>query len=188
MKASVQGKRKTAFITGITGQDGSYLAEFLLGKNYQVIGLVSDKYNIGWENLVSIKNKLILEKGDLLDKNSLERIILKYKPEEIYNLAGITFIPACWEKPALSFDINALGVLRILEIIRDKYKKIKFYQASSAQIFGQPKISPQNENTNIFPQDPYSISKASAYFMVKAFRNNYSENELFDEKTKLSYH
>ena len=99
---------KTAFITGITGQDGSYLAEFLLKKNYEVVGLVSKKHDIGGQNIKSIKEQLILETGDLLETQSLEKIIKKYKPEEIYNLGGITFVPVSWEKPELTFNVNAL--------------------------------------------------------------------------------
>ena len=175
MKASGHGKaKKTALITGITGQDGSYLAEFLLGKNYKVVGLVSKKYNIGWNNILQIKDKIILERGDLLDKASLERVFSLHQPDEVYNLAGITFLPTCWEKPALSFDINALGPLRILEIIRERYPKAKFYQASTGRIFGHPLESPQNEQTTIKPQDPYSVAKACAHFLVHSFRDNYS--------------
>jgi len=166
--------KKTSLITGITGQDGSYLAELLLSKNYTVVGMVSQKYNIGWENIESIKNKLIIEDGDLLDKGSLEKIFAKHKPDEVYNLAGLSFIPACLEKPQLAFDINCLGVLRMLEIVKDKYPKTKFWQASSAKMFGSPQKNIQNEETEINPIDPYSISKASAHFLVKAFRRNFS--------------
>ncbi len=166
-------KQKVALITGITGQDGSYLSELLLSKNYKVVGLVSKKYNIGWDNISHLRAKLILEEGDLLNKNSLERIFLRYQPAEVYNLAGITFIPTCWEKPVLAFDINALGPLRILEIIRDRYPKTRFFQASSGQIFGYPQESPQTEKTLIAPKDPYAIAKACAHFMVRSFRENY---------------
>ena len=110
---------KTALITGITGQDGSYLAELLLEKNYRVIGLVSQKYNIGWQNVEQIKDKLVIEDGDLLDRESLERVMKTYQPEEIYNLAGLTFVPASWDQPTLTLDINTLGVSRILEVIKN---------------------------------------------------------------------
>ena len=121
--------KRTALITGITGQDGSYLAELLLEKNYRVIGLVSQKYNIGWQNVEQIKDKLVIEDGDLLARESLERVIKKYRPEEIYNLAGLTFVPASWDQPTLTFDINTLGVSRILEIIKDHSPQSRFYQA-----------------------------------------------------------
>ena len=165
--------KPTAFITGITGQDGSYLAEFLLKKNYQVIGLISNKHNIGWQNIESFQDQLILEPGDLLDKNSLEKIIKKFKPAEIYNLAGLTFVPASWDNPTLSLDINTLGTSRLLEAIRDFSPQTKFYQATSAKIFGLPKESPQTENTPLNPVDPYSVSKAASHYLVRDFRNHF---------------
>ncbi|OGY15933.1 MAG: GDP-mannose 4,6-dehydratase [Candidatus Chisholmbacteria bacterium RIFCSPHIGHO2_01_FULL_48_12] len=151
---------KTALITGITGQDGSYLAELLLEKNYRVIGLVSQKYNIGWQNVEQIKDKLVIEDGDLLDRESLERVMKTYQPEEIYNLAGLTFVPASWDQPTLTLDINTLGVSRILEVIKNYSSQSRFYQASSAKILGEP-------------QDPYSISKAAAHLLVKVWRHQF---------------
>jgi len=165
---------KVAFITGITGQDGSYLAEFLLKKNYQVIGLISSKYNIGNQNIKNIESKLILESGDLLDKQSLARIIKKYRPDEIYNLAGITFIPQSWQKPDLTFQVNALGTLKLLELIKDFSPRSRFYQATSAKIFGNPQKGPQNENCLVQPNTPYAVSKASAHFLVQNFRNHFN--------------
>lgn len=164
---------KTAFITGITGQDGSYLAELLLGKNYQVVGLISKKHNIGDQNIASIKKKLILEIGDLLDKDSLKRIIVKHKPQEIYNLGGITFIPQSWELPELTFNINALGVLRILEIVRTFCPQTKIFQATSAKIFGDPTQGPQTEEFPIKPLSPYSVSKACGHFLVGSYRQHF---------------
>lgn len=163
----------TAFITGVTGQDGSYLAELLLQKNYQVVGLVSGKYNIGFENIENIKQQLTLVDGDLLDIKSLEDILDKHQPDEIYNLAGLTFIPASWEKPTLTLDINALGVSRLLELIAKKYSKSKFYQASSSKIFGNPVTSPQDETTPVKPLDPYSISKAAAHYLTQTMRTHF---------------
>ena len=151
---------KKALITGITGQDGSYLSELLLAKDYQVIGLVSQKYNIGWQNVEHIKHKLTLEDGDLLDVASLERVIKQYQPEEIYNLAGLTFIPASWDQPTLTLDINTLGVSRILEAVKQHSPLSRFYQASSAKMVNDPK-------------DPYSISKSAAHMLVKAFREHF---------------
>ncbi len=167
---------KKAFITGITGQDGSYLAELLLEKNYQVIGLVSSKYNIGFDNVDHIKDKLIFEDGDLLDKESLQTIFDQYQPDEVYNLAGMSFVPPTWEKPTLALDINSLGVTRILEIIRDSSPQTRFYQASSSKIFGDPKSSPQSELTPINPLDPYSASKALGHFLTQMMRQHF---ELF---------
>jgi len=164
---------KTAFITGITGQDGSYLAEFLLEKGYKVVGLVSETHDIGNQNIKNFQHKLVLEVGDLLDKSSLEKIISAHKPDEIYNLGGITFVPTSWEKPVLTNDVNALGPLRLLEIIRDNYPKIKFYQATSAKIFGDPKEVPQTEKTPVNPTDPYSVSKVCAHFLTQLFRRQF---------------
>ncbi len=166
--------KKSAFITGITGQDGSYLAELLLKKNYQVIGLISSKFNIGYQNIQTFKDQLILEKGDLLNQDSLETIIKKYTPTEVYNLAGLTFVPTAWEKPTLALDINTLGTSRILKAIRDYSPKTKFYQATSAKIFGLPKQSPQTESTPLNPVDPYSISKACAHYLTVSFRNHFN--------------
>lgn len=166
-------KQKTALITGITGQDGSYLAEFLLSKKYKVIGLVSSQYNIGWQNINHLKSKLILEDGDLLDTKSLKRIILKHKPHEIYNLGGLTFIPKSWDNPFLVLDINTLGVARILKLLVDYLPRARLYQASSAKIFGLPKVFPQTETTPLSPQDPYSTSKAAAHMLVQNFRSQF---------------
>jgi len=167
-------ENKTAFITGITGQDGSYLAEFLLEKKYKVVGLVSKEHGIGENNISSFKDKLVLEFGDLLDKESLERIITKHRPKEIYNLGGITFIPASWEKPELTFDVNCMGLARILELVRKENLGSRIFQATSAKIFGNPKKAPQNEQTPINPKNPYAVSKAGAHFLVKNFRNHFN--------------
>jgi len=166
---------KKAFITGITGQDGSYLAEFLLDKGYQVIGLVSKEYSIGDSNIVHLKDKLRLEYGDLLDKNSLKRIIEKYQPSEIYNLGAISFIPASWEKPSLVFNINALGVARLLELIYKYSPQSRFFQATSAKIFGNPPTGgPQNEQTPVKPNTPYAVAKAAAHFLTQNFRDHFN--------------
>ncbi len=165
---------KVAFITGITGQDGSYLAEFLLKKGYKVIGLVSSAFSVGNQNIDGIKDQLILEQGDLLDKDSLKRIIEKYKPTEIYNLAGLTFPPTSWKKPSLVMDINTLGLTRILEIVKEKLPSTKLYQASSSKIFGNPKIYPQNEKTEIVPTDPYAVSKAASHFLIQIYRKRFN--------------
>ena len=163
----------TAFITGITGQDGSYLAELLLNKNYQVIGLVSAKHDIGGQNIESIKNKIKLVSGDLLDRDSLEKVVKQFHPDEVYNLAGVTFVPKAWEEPTLALDVNTLGVARLLQVIRDKSPRSKFYQATSAKIFGLPNQSPQTEATPLNPVDPYSVSKAAAHYLIQAFRNHF---------------
>lgn len=163
---------KKALITGITGQDGSYLAEFLLAKGYRVVGMVySDK--LGTTNIDHIRSKLVLAKGDLADFDSLKTVLVKHQPDEIYNLGGITFVPTSWEKPVLTNNINALGPLRILTIMRDSLPKAKFYQASTAKIFGNPKENPQNETTAILPTDPYGVSKACAHLTVQNWRSHF---------------
>jgi GDPmannose 4,6-dehydratase len=165
---------KTAFITGITGQDGSYLAELLLSKNYQVVGLVSQKHNIGFQNINHIKQKVILETGDLLETTSLEKIIKKYCPQEIYNFGGITFVPFSWEKPELTFDVNALGTLRLLQAMLKFCPRSRLFQATSAKIFGDAKKAPQTETTPVQPISPYGISKACAHFLVQNYRNHFN--------------
>lgn len=163
----------TALITGITGQDGSYLADLLLAKKYQVVGIVSSKHNIGFQNINHIKSKLILTSGDLLDEKSLHEVIKKYQPQEIYNLAGVTFIPLSWQEPILTMQANLMGVLSILEGIRRWCPKAKFFQATSAKIFGDAKTYPQDENTPIQPLSPYAVSKAAAHHLVQNYRNQY---------------
>lgn len=163
---------KTALITGVTGQDGSYLAEFLLQKGYRVVGLVSARHDIGDQNIRAIKDKLILVPGDLLDAASLEAIFKQYAPEEIYNLAGMTFVPKSWEIPTLTLDVNTLGVSRLLELMLKFTPKARFYQATSAKIFGLPQESPQTEITPLNPLDPYSASKAAAHYLVQNYRDH----------------
>lgn len=163
-----------ALITGITGQDGSYLTEFLLEKGYQVFGLVSQEHNIGWGNLAHLKSKVKIISGDLLDKNSLEKAVKESCPDEIYNFAAISFIPASWENPTLVCDINALGVSRFLEIIRNQSPQTRFFQASSCQMFGEPQESPQNEVTPIQPNNPYAAAKAFGHHLVQLFRHQFN--------------
>ena len=165
---------KTAFIAGITGQDGSYLAELLLEKKYQVVGLVSSKHDIGFQNIKHFKHQLTLETGDLLDKNSLEKIIKKHSPSEIYNLAGLTFVPASWKNPSLTIDINTLGLSRIIEVVRDSLPTARIYQATSAKIFGTPEITPQTETTPPNPVDPYGVSKTAAHQLVSTMRKQFN--------------
>lgn len=166
--------KSIALITGITGQDGSYLAELLLQKNYQVVGLVSSKFNIGFDNIKTIKSQLTLEVGDLLNEKSLQKIIAKYQPRELYNLGGLTFIPASWQTPTLALDINTLGVSRLLTAIRDHSPQTRFYQATSAKIFGIPRESPQTELTPLRPVDPYGVAKACAHYLVQNFRRHFN--------------
>lgn len=163
---------QTALITGITGQDGSYLAELLLQKDYRVVGLVSKKHDIGGRNIAAIRDKITLTEGDLLDEASLLAAV-REQPDEIYNLGGMTFVPQSWEAPVAALDTNLLGPARLLTAIRDHSPKTKFYQATSAKIFGLPQVSPQTETTPLNPVDPYSVSKAAAHRLVGQFREHF---------------
>jgi GDPmannose 4,6-dehydratase len=162
---------KKALITGLAGQDGSYLSELLLKKEYRIVGLVRKKESLA--NIKHLQKKIKLFEGDLRNKESLKEAISRFKPDEIYNLAAVSFIPASWNNSSLVGDVNGLGVARLLEIIRDYSPKTKFFQASSAQIFGRPKESPQNEKTKIAPLNPYAAAKAFGHFLIQSFREKY---------------
>lgn len=154
---------KRALITGITGQDGSYLAEFLLSKEYEVFGLVRRTSILNFERIKHIQDKIKLISGDLLDQNSLMNAIKESNPDEVYNLASQSFVPASWKQPVFTGEATALGVARMLEAIRAVNLKIKFYQASSSEIFGKVKEVPQTEKTHFHPRSPYGVSKLYAY-------------------------
>jgi GDPmannose 4,6-dehydratase len=164
---------KRALITGITGQDGSYLAELLLEQEYRVYGLVRRSSTINFERISHIQNQIEFVQGDLSDQNSLAEAIRLSKPEEIYNLAGTSFVPACLEQPALTAESTALGVTRLLEAIRLTKPDVKFYQASSSEIFGNTTEVPQNENTLLFPRDHYGFAKAYAHWVTLFYRQTH---------------
>ena len=166
---------KTALITGISGQDGAYLAKFLLEKKYKIIGLDrrssrSDSWRL---NYLGINNKIILEYSDLIEISSMQRIFYKYNIDEVYNLAAQSFVASSFNTPVTTCDVNALGVLRILEIIRNSKKKIKFYQASTSEMFGEVFKSSQNEITLFNPQSPYAISKVFGHYITQNYRKSY---------------
>jgi GDPmannose 4,6-dehydratase len=166
---------KTALITGISGQDGAYLAKFLLEKKYKIIGLDrrssrSDSWRL---NYLGINNKIILEYSDLIEISSMQRIFYKYNIDEVYNLAAQSFVASSFNTPISTCDVNALGVLRILEIIRNSKKKIKFYQASTSEMFGEFLKSSQNEITSFNPQSPYAISKIFGHYITQNYRKSY---------------
>jgi len=167
-------KKKTALITGITGQDGSYLAELLLKKGYKVYGMYRRTSSDSLGRLGNLKKDITLLEGDLIDGFSIERIIKEANPDEIYNLAAQSYVPASWTQPISTADINSLGVLRILEAIRLTNSKIKFYQASTSELFGKVKETPQNENTSFYPRSPYGCSKAYAYYITINYRESYN--------------
>ena len=167
---------KTAIITGISGQDGAYLAQFLLKKKYKIIGLDRrSSRDERWRlNYLGIEQKIIFEYIDLSDISSIERVFNKYKINELYNLAAQSFVGTSFDVQISTCDVNALGTLRVLEMIRNKNKQIKFYQASTSEMFGDVFETPQDENTKFNPQSPYAISKVFAHYITKNYRDSYN--------------
>jgi GDPmannose 4,6-dehydratase len=164
---------KTALITGITGQDGSYLAELLLKKDYEVYGIVRRSSSSNFERIKHIQDDLKLVQGDLLDQNSLIEALEGSHPDEVYNLGAQSFVPTSWNQPVLTGEFTALGVTRILEAIRLVNKKIRFYQASSSEMFGKVVESPQNEQTRFYPRSPYGVAKLYAHWITVNYRESY---------------
>lgn len=165
---------KSALITGVTGQDGSYLAELLLTKGYQVFGLVRRSSSGNSNRISHFSNDIKILSGDLLDQCSLMDAILEAQPDEIYNLASQSYIPTSWTQPSLTAEYTALGVSRLLESIRRCKPDAKFYQASSSEVFGQPDESPQTERTAFRPRNPYGVAKAYAHWMSVNYRQQYN--------------
>lgn len=163
-----------ALITGITGQDGSYLAEFLLEKEYDVIGMVRRNSTESFERINHIKNRVILAQADLLDQLSIIRVIEEYEPDEIYNLAAQSFVPTSWDQPLLTGEFTGLGVTRMLEAIRQVNPQIRFYQASSSEMFGRVRESPQSESTPFYPRSPYGVAKVYGHFITVNYRESYN--------------
>jgi len=166
---------KKAFITGITGQDGSYLAELLLEKGYQVYGLTR---RTSTQNFARIRNivhhpNLKLVSGDLMDQHSLTHPIKEIQPDEVYNLAAQSFVQASWEQPVLTGDFTAIGVTRVLEAIRLACPTAKFYQASSSEMFGKVRQTPQDENTPFYPRSPYGVAKVYGHWITVNYRESY---------------
>jgi len=160
-------------ITGITGQDGSYLAEFLLSKGYRVCGLVRRSSTVNFERLYHLQDKIELIPGDLLDQNSLISALQHCEPKEVYNLASQSFVPTSWNQPTLTGEFTALGVTRMLEAVRLVNPKIRFYQASSSEMFGMVRESPQNENTAFYPRSPYGVAKLYGHWITVNYRESY---------------
>jgi GDPmannose 4,6-dehydratase len=164
---------KRALITGITGQDGSYLAEFLLGKGYEVYGMVRRSSTINFERISHIQDRVKLIQGDLLDQNSLIEALRISEPDEVYNLGAQSFVPTSWNQPVLTGEFTALGVTRMLESIRTVNPKIRFYQASSSEMFGKIKETPQNERTPFYPRSPYGVAKVYGHWISVNYRESY---------------
>lgn len=165
--------KKRALITGITGQDGSYLAEFLLSLDYEVFGMVrrSSQDNLG--RIEHLRGRVNVLQGDLLDATSLEKIMRDSKPDEVYNLAAQSFVPTSWEQPILTGEFTALGVTRMLEAIRSVDRNIRFYQASSSEMFGRVRETPQKETTPFYPRSPYGVSKVYGHYITVNVRESY---------------
>jgi GDPmannose 4,6-dehydratase len=164
---------KRVLITGITGQDGSYLAEFLLEKGYKVYGLVRRSSTINFERLVHLQDRIELLPGDLLDQSSMMTALEQSEPEEVYNLASQSFVPTSWNQPVLTGEFTALGVTRLLEAIRVVNPRIRFYQASSSEMFGAVEESPQNERTRLHPRSPYGVAKLYGHWITVNYRESY---------------
>ncbi|HTV73786.1 MAG TPA: GDP-mannose 4,6-dehydratase [Candidatus Acidoferrales bacterium] len=164
---------KTALITGITGQDGSYLAELLLGKGYRVIGMTRRSSTDVHERIEHVVDQIEIVSGDLLDQSSLTTIVAETKPDEIYNLAAQSFVPTSWTQPVLTGEFTALGVTRILEAIRAVNPKIRFYQASSSEMFGKVVETPQRESTPFYPRSPYGVAKVYGHWITVNYRESY---------------
>jgi len=164
----------TALITGITGQDGSYLAEFLLAKGYRVVGMVRRSSTVNFDRIRHIQNQVEIVQGDLLDQMSLIDILKEYQPEEVYNLAAQSFVPTSWKQPVLTGEFTALGVTRVLDAIRIVNPGIRFYQASSSEMFGKVQQVPQNERTPFYPRSPYGVAKVYGHWITINYRESYN--------------
>jgi GDPmannose 4,6-dehydratase len=164
---------KRAIITGITGQDGSYLAELLLSKGYEVVGVVRRSSAPNYWRIQHLLDRVRLRPADLLDQLSLIRLVDEEKPDEFYNLAAMSFVPASWDQPMLTGEFNAQGVTRVLEAIRQVNPKIRLYQASSSEMFGKVREVPQTELTPFYPRSPYGVSKVFAHYITVNYRESY---------------
>lgn len=191
-----------ALITGITGQDGSYLAEFLLSKGYDVIGMVRRTSTVNFHRIAHIQDKIELVPGDLCDQVSLIHLLEEYRPQEVYNLAAQSFVQTSWNQPVFTGDVTALGVTRMLDAIRIVDPRIRFYQASSSEMFGKVVEVPQRETTPFYPRSPYGVAKVYGHWITINYRESYdlhaTSGILFNHESprrgiefvtrKISYH
>ncbi len=164
---------KTALITGITGQDGSYLAELLLREGYRVVGMTRRTSTDVHERIQHLVDDIEFVSGDLLDQSSVTAIISRVKPDEVYNLAAQSFVPTSWDQPVLTGEFTALGVTRVLEAIRSVNPRIRFYQASSSEMFGKVQAVPQSEETPFYPRSPYGVAKLYGHWITINYRESY---------------
>lgn len=165
--------KKRALITGITGQDGSYLADLLLAKGYEVFGLERRSSQVRRENIKHIEKRLKFVSGDLMDESSLVRAVLQTKPHEVYNLGAQSFVPESWRQPLYTLEVSGLGAARMLEAIRQAHPSAKFYQASTSEMFGKVQEVPQREQTPFYPRSPYGVAKLAAHWITINYRESY---------------
>jgi GDPmannose 4,6-dehydratase len=165
---------RTALITGVTGQDGSHLADFLLEQGYQVVGMVRRTSTVNFDRIRHIQDKITLIQGDLLDQSSLVDVLRESRPHEVYNLAAQSFVPTSWKQPVLTGEFTALGVTRILEAVRMVDPTMRFYQASSSEMFGKAQQVPQNEKTPFYPRSPYGVAKVYGHWITVNYRESYN--------------
>jgi len=164
----------TALITGVTGQDGSYLAEFLLDRGYRVVGMVRRTSTINFHRIAHIQDRIELVPGDLSDQISIIRILEEYRPDEVYNLAAQSFVQTSWNQPVFTGDVTALGVTRVLDAIRIVDPRIRVYQASSSEMFGKVVEAPQRETTPFYPRSPYGVAKVYGHWITVNYRESYN--------------
>src|SRR6516225_294122 len=164
---------KRALITGITGQDGSYLADLLLAKGYAVHGMVRRSSSENFERIGHLHDRVTLHQGDLLDQYSLSSVLREVQPDEVYNLAAQSFVPTSWSQPVLTGEFTALGVTKMLEAIRHTLPETRFYQASSSEMFGKVRETPQTELTPFYPRSPYGVAKVYGHFITMNYRESY---------------
>ncbi|MGB3713609.1 MAG: GDP-mannose 4,6-dehydratase [Candidatus Promineifilaceae bacterium] len=164
---------KKALITGITGQDGSYMAEFLLAQGYQVVGMVRRSSTLNFERIEHIQSRIELASGDLMDQISLINVIDSHRPDEIYNLAAQSFVPTSWNQPVMTGDVTGLGVTRLLDAVRLVDPSIRVYQASSSEMFGKVREIPQDEKTPFHPRSPYGVAKVYGHWITVNYRESY---------------
>src|SRR5437667_6434215 len=165
---------KTALITGITGQDGSYLAELLLSKGYHVSGMVRRASTENFQRIEHLRERIQLFQGDLLDQTSIASVLERVQPDEVYNLAAMSFVPTSWQQPTLTAEYTAVGVTRMLDAIRQACPRARFYQASSSEMFGKVRETPQCETTPFYPRSPYGVAKVYGHFITVNYRESYS--------------
>jgi GDPmannose 4,6-dehydratase len=165
--------RRCAIITGVTGQDGSYLAELLLEKGYRVVGVVRRASTENFERIAHLRDRLELRQADLLDQLSLIDLMKSVRPDEVYNLAAMSFVPTSWQQPVLTAEFDAVGVTRMLEAVRLVAPEARFYQASSSEMFGQVRETPQRETTPFYPRSPYGVAKVYGHYITVNYRESY---------------